>query len=439
MVCIGLGSTLTASVALAPAAAAALTLQTATLAAEAATIAVQAFNVAAESALEVVAGAGEKLATEGEEQFEAETTSRRWHMAAAEAVGTNASIRLLAARARRVGVPVSLPGPIVLDRLSLDAVAAWLVAAVPQVQRAREELAAASLATARQRLTADLPVVAGGVAIDDALRRYADALIRGRSRPGPAAAADLSWVDAEIGGVLVELDPDAAEQDRQEALRAAARVASQTDEMDADAFLDALKRLVHKEINPRAAAARRAARWLEGLEHPQASVDPALAAGITEALAAVVAGTAPLTPDLHDRAQRLVRHAARLARTAYRTDLLRGLLVSRGFAVVDDGRGRLRLSHIDWGHEHTATVWLDHDGGVHHELVGRSRPGGDTTGGAEAARDVTLACAVADAVHDMTHDGVHELFVQAHEIQHEHGAGATTPASRPVPRARHHQ
>ena len=293
MVCVGVGSTLTAAVALAPLAAAALTMQ-------AATLAVQAADAAAEAALEAIAGVGEKLAAEGEEQFEAETTSRRWHMAASEAVGMNAAIRMLAARARRVGVEVALPEAIVLDRRSLDVVSAWLVATAPEVRRVREELAGASLSAARERLMAELPIAVDRSLVDAALRRYAETLIHGVDRSEPAAPADLSWVDTEVQDALAGLDPDAAADDRAMALGAAARVASQTDEADADAYLDALNRLVRTVINPRAAATRCAARWLEGLEHPAVAVaaaaEPTLpVADVAKELAEVVAGSVELT------------------------------------------------------------------------------------------------------------------------------------------------
>lgn len=431
MVCVGVGSTLTAGAAVAASAAVAL--------------AVQAASAAADAALDAVAGAGERLAAEGEEQFAAEVVNRRWHMAAAEAVGMNAAIRMLAVRARTVGVPLDLPAPVALDGRSLDAVTAWLVRAIPQVRRAREELTHATVSAHRERLMAGLPVTVDRSSVGEALRRYQETLVQRAAGTVPPVPVDLSWVDAEVHETLAGLDPDAAGADRDRALALAAEATRQADEADAGMYVEALHRLIGKEINARAVAGRRAARWLEALEErvvaDAVAADPTgPATGVAKELMDVVAGSAELTPDLSRRARAAVRWAADLTRVGYRADLLRTLLEQRGYQVEPVGPGRLSAARADWGDEHTATVWLNPDGGVHHLLVAAVAASGDVESAREASRDAELGADVADAVHDMTHDGVHGLVVHGHDVQHGHGADDAgrqqAGPGRPAPRAR---
>jgi hypothetical protein len=288
----------------------------------------------------------------------------------------------------------------------------------------------------RERLLADLPITADRSGVEEALRRYQETLVRRAAGHTPAPPVDLSWLDGKVDEALADLDPDAVGADRDRALTAAALVARQTDETDAAMYLGALRRLV-EEINPRAAAGRQAARWLQALEEPVA----ADVEGVTTELAEVVAGSGDLTPELRARARAAVHRTADLARVAYRADLLHALLEKRGYRVEPAGPGRLQVSGAGWDGEHTAVVRLTRDGGVHHMLTASSRARGDVDAAREASRAAELGRDVDDAVHDMTHDGVHGLVVHGHEVQHQHGADdfhadGGAAAGRPAPRAR---
>lgn len=432
MVCVGFGSTMAV---IAP-----------VVAAAAVAMVTQAASEAAEGAVELVSDWSDVLAKQADEQIGAELVNRRWHMAAAEAVGVNGAIRLLTQQAGQLGLDVDLPAPIKLNGRSLADVAAWLTRTVPLVKQARRGMDQAVMDEEWKRLVAGLPATtAGQQSITDALTRYRQALQRRHAETAEPAPADLPSVDAEVQAVLSQLDPDANAQEREAVLRAAAHVAGQSDEGDAEAYLFALRRKVDKDVNPRVAARRLAARSLEAFEQPvvqraMVATPGLLWAGVPKDLWEVLAGTAELTPELRERAKDALTWAAGVARIAYRLDLLRGLLVKQGYQVEDQSDTGLRVTRAEWSGEHTADVWLDTDSGVHAGLRSETAMQGDDAALRESERGVQLHRDMADAVHEMSHQGIGGLVGHAHAAQHRHGdevieqPGLTM--QRPAPRQR---
>jgi hypothetical protein len=421
MVCVGVGSTLTSAVPLATGAASALFTQAATQVAES-------VNRTSEAMLGRIADRGEELARRADEQAEARLTNRRWHMAAADAVGVNAAIRMIEIRASRLGHTVELPAAIKLDDRSLADVIAWLAEVQPRVRDARKDLDQLTAVAEWQRLVASLSAAATAdtPSIAEALRGYQEALARrhsGRSAPEPA---DLSWVEGEVRAALARLDPDVNPDDREAVLLAAARVAQQTDRVDADVYLRALRRVILKEANSRAAARRSAASWLLALDEPVVrralEVEPVPWAGVAKRLRDVVTGVAELTPALRKQARAMGVWAADTARVAYRLELLRDLLVARGYHVVTSTHAMMRIARGEWSGEHQASLWLDPDGSVDFALEGLTAARGDEAVLRETARDAELRRNLTDTVHEMSHNGVHGLVARAHEIQHHHDA-----------------
>src|SRR5438067_1690066 len=76
-----------------------------------AVLVVRAASAAAEGAVCAVGAYGEALERQVAAQSEAEALATRWQYAAADVVGLNARIRLLAHRVHEAGVPVELPPP----------------------------------------------------------------------------------------------------------------------------------------------------------------------------------------------------------------------------------------------------------------------------------------------------------------------------------------
>jgi hypothetical protein len=403
-------------------------------------------QAASEAAVGLVSDWSDVLATQLGEQIDAELTNRRWHMAAAEAVGVNGAIRLLTQQAGQLGLPVDLPIPITLNGRSLAEVAAWLTRTAPLIKQARRVMDRAVMDEEWKRLMASLPAITNDQSsIADALTRYRQTLQRRHAEAAKPALADPPSVDTEVQAVLSRLDPDANAQEWAAVLRAAAHVAGQNDEDDAQAYLFALRRKVDKDVNPRVAARRLAARSLEAFEQPvvqraMAATPELLWAGVPTDLWEVVAGTAELTPELRDRMEAALAWAAGIARTAYRLDLLRGLLVKQGYQVQAQSDSGLRVTRAAWSGEHTADVWLDADSGVHAGLRSETTMHGDDAALRESERGAQLHRDMADAVHEMSHQGIGGLVGHAHAAQHRHGDEVIEQPGlamqRPAPRQR---
>ena len=78
----------------------------------AAVLVAYAANQAAEGTLRVVGRKGAALEAEGAAQCAADRQALAWQAAAADVVGVNARLRMAAAQAHRLGVPVDIPPPL---------------------------------------------------------------------------------------------------------------------------------------------------------------------------------------------------------------------------------------------------------------------------------------------------------------------------------------
>jgi hypothetical protein len=354
-----------------------------------------------------LAGAGRQAEERVEEQADEDAELREWHMAAAEAVGLNASIRALTERAAGVPGMVELPRRLDLDYRPLGEVRAWVAATASRVEAARAALASATAAADWAKALASVPAARRtDTSVTEALARYREQLQTQR-------AVDYSPGAEEIVG---RLDPDAADDDREAVLRQAALLAAANHE-NAGMYRSALLRRVQK-ANSRAGDRLRAARCLEALERPEVVADAPELAATARSLQEVVAGTATLTPELAAETRRAVEHAVSVTGARYRRELLTELLTARGFTVTGDPAGHLRLARDGWQGEDAAEVWLDAGLDVHFRLLSGSSAVGDDAELRTAERYARLREHLTGVAHEMSHRGVAGVVLRPHQTQH---------------------
>jgi hypothetical protein len=175
-------------------------------------------------------------------------------------------------------------------------------------------------------------------------------------RPGEALRPDI----VRIAG---RLQPGVTAQEREAVARAAERV------LTADSRSEALGRLGDLRVRVKDASAaaqgRRgqaveASRLLQPLAHAGESAQP-----LRADLLQVVAGAAPLTPELRDRARQAAAELEQAADRTYLRDSVTGALAELGYAV-DEGfqtavprNGVLQVTRGEWGDEHGVRLALD--------------------------------------------------------------------------------
>ncbi|MET7423390.1 hypothetical protein [Dactylosporangium sp. NPDC005555] len=366
--------------------------------------AAQAGTAAGGRALEQFGAAMEEAA---DAQDDREMRSRLWGLAAGAVVQANTEVRLLSARAARVGARVPMPSPYDLNGRGLADVRAW-------VARVQEELAVARAAVERcetereqRTLLAQLPAPATTtVTAAELLTRYQAVLDRRRAQrdgqrlpvaaPVPVAPrADQDRVQAHIDAILTRLSPDANATEREQAIRLAAVTSSQRNASMSSTFVEALAETVDNEINPRVARRMEAARLLVGLEEPlvtdvisKTATVPQCARSI-ERLRAVVAGNADLTAaDRRDADSTLAwvqREVDRLRLLEALAETFTGLgyAVSTGMEV--NHTTALSVARGSWNAEHSADVWVDEQGQVRWQMLQHQ-----AGAGAEATRCTDL-------------------------------------------------
>ncbi|MCU7728855.1 hypothetical protein ODJ79_34520 [Actinoplanes sp. KI2] len=334
-------------------------------AAAAAALTVWAVNQAAEAALRALGEVGQRLENEAERQSQAEIAALRWPHIAAEVVEVNARIRLLAERASRTGVVVAVPAPLNLDGCTEQQAVEWAARARVLLVAANDALATAGAATERERLAASLPRTVS--ALPDtaaALSRLQDAL-RNR-RPGPApAVARPAGRGPDVDAILRTLDADVNENERFEALEAAARART----AGAGTMFARQLQMKVADVNGRAARRRLAAQLTGVLEEPVVvrTPPPAPYTGTAAKLRAVVAGDADLTPELLREGAGAVRWAEGVVRANLVRETVSQCLADQGYTV--DGTSDLHLTRTDWQGEHSAEVWIDEHNVVHGRVV----------------------------------------------------------------------
>lgn len=350
-------------------------------------------------------------------QDDREEQARRWETAAAATVAVNQELRLLAARARRVGVATTLPEPLRLTDQRLEDVRAWVRTTRQGLRAARAAIERAEAERERRVLVAKLPIPADEtVTAADVLAEFASALAGRTGRgPGrsPAAAAspsapkrrgsrvDKRRVDAEIAAILARLDPDATAQERERVVLAAARVRRQRDPGARRTFLAALARTVDDDINPTVARRRDAATWLDAMEHPEVvetvddGVPPFPYHELVDRLRAVVRGDADLTDEIRaavtDALAWAEREVARRRLLEAMAETFRGL----GYSVTTEARSHhttLSVARAGWRGEHSADVWVDEAGDVRWQLVELAP---DARGEASRCEDVNRSMSAA--------------------------------------------
>ncbi|MFY1635208.1 hypothetical protein ACN27F_18355 [Solwaraspora sp. WMMB335] len=360
---------------------------------------------AAQAGTEATGRALEQLADEMESsaaaQDDHEIRGRLWEVAAGAVVSTNQELRMLAVRAAKAGVHPALPSPIELTGCKLADVRGLVAGFQAALAKARAAVEQAEAVRERHHLLAQLPAPAGdSPTAAELLARHQTVLAARRHEPdrtpdrAPVTASppvDGSRAQAEIEQILIRLDPDATSDDREKALKAAARAARQKTVGASRTYIDALTRTVVQEINPRVARRRTAAGLLAALEHPVISEmisdlapprPPCLDS--IERLRAVVHGDADLT----DADQRAARSALAWAQQQLdRRRLLDGVAeafaglgysVSTGLQVHHSAS--LSVTRQAWKGGHTADVWIDETGRVQSRLIQRTPDaGGEAT------------------------------------------------------------
>ncbi|RSM64701.1 hypothetical protein DMB66_18820 [Actinoplanes sp. ATCC 53533] len=344
-------------------------------AAAAAALTVWAVNQAAEAALRALGNVGQDLQNTAERQSQAEIAALRWPHIAAEVVEVNARIRLLAERASRTGVVVAVPAPLNLDGCTERQAVEWAARARVLLSAASDALVTARAATERERLAASLP--AAVLALPDtaaALSQLQETLRNRRATPAPAPTRG-----PDVDAILRTLDEDVNENERLEALEAAARARAGS---ASPMFARQLQMRV-VELNDRAARRRLAAQLIGVLEEPVVvrTPPPTPYTGTAARLRAVVAGDADLTPDLLNEGAGAVRWAESVVRANFVRETVSQCLADQGYTV--DGTSDLRLTRTDWQGEHSAEVWIDENDVVHGRVV-RDR---DVDGDEAAMRD----------------------------------------------------
>lgn len=362
----------------------------ATLAATLAIRAVQAGTEVTGRALEQLA---DEMQRKAGAQDDVAIRSRLWEVSAGAVVSTNQELRMLTARATRVGVRAAVPAPIDLTGCKLADVHALVAAAQDALVTARATVEQAEAARERRELLAKLPApVDGSLTATELLTRYHRVLAsRGRGPDRRSVAAppkvDESRVQVEIEKILIQLDPDATSDDRAQALAAAARAARQKSVGTSRTYVDALARTVVQEINPRVARRREAAGLLAALEHPLvtemvsdlAPPRPPCLDSIAR-LRAVVDGDVDLTDaDRRDARSALVWAQQQLDRRRLLDGVAEafaglGYSVSTGMQVRHSAS--LSVTRPAWQGGHTADVWIDDAGRVRSRLIRRAPDAG---------------------------------------------------------------
>lgn len=318
--------------------------------------------------------------------------TRLWEAAASAVVSTNQELRLLIARAEQVGLQPELPPFIDLTRCALADTRALVAHAQDALAAARTQVIRAEAERDRQVLLAKLAIpLAELPSTAELISQHRQAfalrwakLATSAASVVPPAPADQSVLQAEIDQILLRLDPDAIASEREQVMAAVARAEKRSgDAATARTYLDSLRRLVDKKINPRVARRREAAGLLSGLTHPAVGEligelvppRPSLRDSI-ERLQAVERGEAELTDsDLRAAHRELSWLSDELERRRL-LDAVAEAFAGLGYSVTTGLEvhhcAGLSLTKPSWHGEHTADVWLDVHDKVQFRLVQRA-------------------------------------------------------------------
>lgn len=370
----------------------------------AAAMAIQAVKAGTEATGRALEQFADEMERQANAQDDLEIRTRLWELAAGSVVRTNQDLLLLAARAEKAGVRLTLPRSIDLTGCRLADTPGLVARAQDELAKARALVERAEAERERQVLLARLSVPAGsGPSAEELLARHQQVLAR-RERLSASAPAewvlprkvDESRVQAEIDAILSRLHEDATADDRAEALVAAARVERKKNAAMSRTYLEALARTVQKEINPRIARRREAANLLAALEQPLvaevigdfAPPRPPCFDAI-ERLRAVVRGEADLTAeDRHDAQSALDRVQVELDRRRLLdgvAEAFGGLGYSVTVGLQVGHSPALSVTRRTWHGEHAADVWVDNAGRVQSRLVQVAR---EATGEASRCADL---------------------------------------------------
>lgn len=334
---------------------------------------------------------GDEMARRADAQDDLEIRSRLWSLAAGAVVQVNQDLRLLSARAARVGVRVPMPSPYDLTGHSLADIRGWVAQAQEQLVVARAAVERAETQREQRTLLAQLPAPADtSLTAAELLARYQTVLDRRRAQrdeqrrttatPVPVAPrVDKDRVHGQIDAILARLSPDANAAEREQAIRLAAVTVSRLDAGLSSTFVEALADTVDDELNPRIARRQEAAGLLEALDQPlvtdviaKTATVPQCARSI-ERLRAVVAGDADLTvADRRDAESTLAwvqREVDRLRLLEALAETFTGLgyAVSTGMEV--NHTAALSVARGSWNAEHSADVWVDEKGQVRWQMA----------------------------------------------------------------------
>lgn len=359
----------------------------------AATLAIRAAQAGTEATGRALEQFADEMERKADAQDDLEVRTRLWELAAGSVVRTNQDLRLLAARAEKVGVRLTLPRSIDLTGRKLADTPGLVARAQEALAGARSAVERAEAERERQTLLGRLPAPVGGApTAAELLARHQEVLAR-RKRPATATAtaapvpewtlpkkADESRVQAEIDAILSRLHEDATVDDRAAALVAAAQAAQKKSVAMSRTYLEALARTVLKELNPRIARRRDAANLLAALEQPLvAEVIGDLAPprppcfDSIERLRAVVRGDADLTEeDRRDAQGALDRVQVELDRRRL-LDGVAEAFSGLGYSVTTGLQVRhspvLSVTRQAWHDGHSADVWIDEAGRVRSRLI----------------------------------------------------------------------
>lgn len=353
----------------------------------AAALAIRAAAAGTQAAGRALEHLGDEMLRVADAQDDAVMRTRLWGIAAGAVAGTNNDLLLMTARAERVGIQVVLPRRIDLTGCRLADTRALVAEARQALESARADIASAEASRAQRTLLAKLTIPVGELpTAAEVLARHQEMLTLRRApagvmEPVPSRPDEERRVRSEIHEILLRLDPDALAGDREQVLAASARTERKKGNAAASCtFLDALRRMVDDEINPRAGRRREAAGLLAGLEHPVIggmigelpSPRPPFLRSI-DRLQAVVRGDADLTDaDRNDACVALAWAQRELDRRRLLegiTEAFAGLgyTVSTGMQVHHSTS--LSVTRPSWLGEHTADVWIDQAGNVQSHLV----------------------------------------------------------------------
>jgi hypothetical protein len=333
-------------------------------------------------ALEHFADAVERHA---QAQQDREVQARLWSLAAAAVVQANRELRLVAARAEKVGARVPLPEPFDLTGHGLADVKAWVAQVQESLATARAVVERAQAERERRVLVERLsPPADDSVTAADVLADYAKTLAARLLPVAPAPSVDKGRVRTEIDTILSRVDVHATAAEREELLLVAARATAQTDVAASYTFLESLARRVDEKVNPAAADRRQAAEWLESLEHPVVRdviaqavppLPPQLAAvdAATDRLRAVIRGDADLTADDRRHVQDVLECMKQQVDQRLLREVLEEVLRGLGYSVTTGMQightTALCVARESWNGAHSVDVWTDERGEVQWRLV----------------------------------------------------------------------